>query len=419
MTFENGGNNPEFESLSTEDVSIAKTLQTPLRESKSQYRSRRDSRDTWRYVGAVWENFEDLSNWSAPTGTLSAETTDQYMGTQCAAISESGQTRTLIRQQFAGADLSGNCISLAVKVRSPDPADLDDVIVRFDIVDTSGNQLGGRAKVRKYSFDEWVRFDIAPLVDKSADATSVDYVDVRFDSGDGSTQSWDILVDDIRFIDRPSDGYVILSFDDGDESVINTAAPIMDEYGYPGVAFVNPPTIGTSGRLSQSDLDTLQSRGWDISSHTEDGTPLPNKSASEQRADIKSAKAWLLNNGFRSGARLLAYVGGAYTASIQDLADEYHSLSFQTTTEVGSASPKTLSAAQNVLRRSGEISLSDNQNAIDTIDSRGGVCTFNFHEVGTGPSLSLSESDFRSTIEYIDGKDNVEVITATDLIGWQ
>lgn len=64
------------------------------------------------------------------------------------------------------------------------------------------------------------------------------------------------------------DRSVIISFDDGRTSVLKTAKPLLDEFGFTPVLFVNPGSVGGKGYLGWEDLKTLMAAGYEINSHT-------------------------------------------------------------------------------------------------------------------------------------------------------
>lgn len=61
---------------------------------------------------------------------------------------------------------------------------------------------------------------------------------------------------------------VVFTFDDGGESFLTVAAPILEKYGFKGVFFVSTKQIGTKGFLSAQQIKELDARGHIIGSHT-------------------------------------------------------------------------------------------------------------------------------------------------------
>jgi peptidoglycan/xylan/chitin deacetylase (PgdA/CDA1 family) len=61
---------------------------------------------------------------------------------------------------------------------------------------------------------------------------------------------------------------VILTFDDGSETMYTTALPIMQRYGFTGVSYVVYNYIGTTNYMSADQIRALYSAGWEIGSHS-------------------------------------------------------------------------------------------------------------------------------------------------------
>ncbi|MBU0610128.1 MAG: polysaccharide deacetylase family protein [Armatimonadetes bacterium] len=61
---------------------------------------------------------------------------------------------------------------------------------------------------------------------------------------------------------------VIISFDDGRASVLKVARPLLDQFGYQAVLFINPGSVGGKGFLTWDDLKVLAQAGYEIDSHT-------------------------------------------------------------------------------------------------------------------------------------------------------
>lgn len=111
-------------------------------------------------------------------------------------------------------------------------------------------------------------------------------------------------------------GVVSITFDDCYEDALTAGKPYMDLYGYPATSFIIGDLIGTTGRLSVSDLKNLQTNdGWEIACHAYSDTVHSNTytgvTAAQLLADATSMKAFAVANGFR-GADLNAYPKGQY-----------------------------------------------------------------------------------------------------------
>lgn len=100
---------------------------------------------------------------------------------------------------------------------------------------------------------------------------------------------------------------VVFTFDDGGESFITKAAPILEKYGFKGVFFISTKYIGTPGFLTSEQVKELAGRGHVVGSHSHTHPEIFTKLSSEE---IK--QEWQL-----SSQVLKDILGdGDYTASI-------------------------------------------------------------------------------------------------------
>jgi peptidoglycan/xylan/chitin deacetylase (PgdA/CDA1 family) len=61
---------------------------------------------------------------------------------------------------------------------------------------------------------------------------------------------------------------IILTFDDGSETVYTAALPIMQKYGFTGTAFIVYNYIGASLYMDADQIKSLHESGWEIGSHS-------------------------------------------------------------------------------------------------------------------------------------------------------
>lgn len=72
---------------------------------------------------------------------------------------------------------------------------------------------------------------------------------------------------------------ICFTFDDGDESIFQTALPIMNQYGYRATCFVNSNTLGLNGKLSTANVIEMHNNwAWEIGGHTLNHEDLPDLS---------------------------------------------------------------------------------------------------------------------------------------------
>lgn len=68
---------------------------------------------------------------------------------------------------------------------------------------------------------------------------------------------------------------VVISFDDGYETVFENAYPIMKELGFTGVMYIVGEYIGAQGYMSIENLVVMSENGWEIGSHSMTHPHLP------------------------------------------------------------------------------------------------------------------------------------------------
>lgn len=95
----------------------------------------------------------------------------------------------------------------------------------------------------------------------------------------------------VQDIDAQSNGCISLTFDDGLESVIRTVAPILDDLGVVGTAFVPTRLLGSAGYLDRADVSEL-GEGLVVSfgAHSRTHRRLSALSQSELDAEIRGSK---------------------------------------------------------------------------------------------------------------------------------
>jgi peptidoglycan/xylan/chitin deacetylase (PgdA/CDA1 family) len=83
---------------------------------------------------------------------------------------------------------------------------------------------------------------------------------------------------------------VIITFDDGDISVYESAFPIMQKYGLTGVAYIVGNYMDTEGYMSAEQIKELAAAGWEIGSHSRSHRDLTKLEPSVQRVEIVDAR---------------------------------------------------------------------------------------------------------------------------------
>jgi peptidoglycan/xylan/chitin deacetylase (PgdA/CDA1 family) len=140
------------------------------------------------------------------------------------------------------------------------------------------------------------------------------YARVEVTANPNQTTPASVSFDDLRYGVRATPA-VIMSFDDGDPTVIGSAFPIMQAHGLVGTAYVVSSWVGNPNESSMTlaDLKTLYAAGWDIGNHTVDhpsGTGLDTLDLASVEAELTGCRDFLVNNGMPRAALDVAYPGG-------------------------------------------------------------------------------------------------------------
>lgn len=82
---------------------------------------------------------------------------------------------------------------------------------------------------------------------------------------------------------------VLLTFDDGSETVYTTALPIMQRYGFSGTAYIVYNYMWIPGYMDEDQVRALYAAGWEIGSHGLSHQDLPEHPA-RQRSEIVESR---------------------------------------------------------------------------------------------------------------------------------
>ena len=281
--------------------------------------------DSSEYPGAAGtdDDFEELDRWEVSGGTLTADENRSVVGSQSARLETDEEPATLAKSFSESRELADVVPGVAV-------ASEELVIPWLRLVDSDGESIEYRRTVTGDLPLERYNFGVTD-VDDGFDATSVDEVHLRIPGGDDEERT--IWFDDFHFTPRPETGKVMIQFDDTHVTDYTEALPLLEEYDYPAVTFINPDyvdggDVGGDSRMTTGQLHELHDAGWCIANHTVSHPELPELDAEEQEAEIREGKEWLEDQGFEEGARYFAYPFGEYDETTLELVDEYHAIGF-------------------------------------------------------------------------------------------
>lgn len=132
---------------------------------------------------------------------------------------------------------------------------------------------------------------------------------------------------------------VVVTFDDGCETDLIVAAPILREAGFNATFYITVAHLGRRGYLSESQLRELSDSGFEIGSHSLTHSYLHDLKTDEIRAEVIGSKARLEET---TGKRIAHFScpGGRWDKRVSEIVREagYDSL---VTSHVGTNRPET------------------------------------------------------------------------------
>lgn len=213
-------------------------------------------------------------------------------------------------------------------------------------------------------------------------------------------------------------GSVVLTFDDGLNSVYERAFPIMKEYDFPGLSVVVCDRIDIrephSEELTTGELTEMQAAGWDIGGHSYSEHPdFTDLSKSELHWQCKRQIEWLKKNRFFNSTPSIVYPYNGVNERVANICEEYFDLGFG-----GHTQPKDgIEDPLSVGRVSGH-ELETAKEAISAAGEKGYTVVLMYHDitVRSKKDNDTSVEEFRETMKHIDRYDDrLEVITPSKL----
>lgn len=115
---------------------------------------------------------------------------------------------------------------------------------------------------------------------------------------------------------------VVLTFDDGYESVYTNAFPLLKKYGIKATVFLISDTIGAEGYLTRTQIREMEASGLvRFGSHTKSHRMLTELNANAVRQELNSSRTEL-NLLLRRPVKAVAFPNGAYTEETLALVTE-------------------------------------------------------------------------------------------------
>lgn len=351
--------------------------------------------------------FEELSVLEVVGGTLSADVGRRVTGSQCGAL-ETGAGGTWLHVPLAEpVDFSRARPACHVAADGTAAGDF----LYLDLRDVDGNRFRTRTVIRGRTELIQVDFGVVdPEVDDAAvDLERIDRLSFRTGPRDESGTET-IYLDYPRRVPVPETATVVFQFDDGNESDITEGLRSLSRYDYPAITYVNTDTIGSKGKLDESQLEELRRKNWLIGSHTTDHTDLTTFSDPEEiERRMRDAKRWLVDRGFADGARHVAYPYNGVDEQVLSIAADVHA-----TGRAWGWQPGPLPSNPHLIPADGDPSPSVFSGLLDRTVRYGGVLCVTHHNLSTESEIA----NFDAVVDEVRRRDelgDVDVVRLDEL----
>lgn len=222
---------------------------------------------------------------------------------------------------------------------------------------------------------------------------------------------------------------VSFTFDDGLESSLSQAAPIMQKYGVPGTNYVTTGCVGTTGTcyadnsatyMTWPQVKTLQNTyGWEIGSHTVSHFPMTTLSDTQKEQELADSKQILAANGI--DATSFATPEGDYDPSTLALAAKYYT-SHRGFWDLGVNDWPYDESVIRVMQVQTGVSVASVKTAIDSAISQSQWLVLVFHDIKINASdkvtdYQYSTADLEQIAAYAGTKQSAGQLKATTVSG--
>lgn len=268
--------------------------------------------------GTAIDDFESVSGWSAGTGGAVALSSDYVKeGSNALKLTVNAGTANVAFDKTVSWDLSdaGN-ISFWVYVPTLNFGSSWFVVYL--------SSTSGFTKYFSYGFasvlhEGWNKLTIpkSGWTNTGGEAWENTIIRMRVRVYADGTNEQVVYLDDMKMgvYSRPK---VVISFDDGWESVYTIAYPYMKARGIKGTLFIIESRIDTAGYMTTAMLQELYDNGWDICNHTVNHINMSTYTEAEAYAELIGCRDWIRANGWdrRNSASHVAYPNGGYNTEV-------------------------------------------------------------------------------------------------------
>jgi peptidoglycan/xylan/chitin deacetylase (PgdA/CDA1 family) len=116
---------------------------------------------------------------------------------------------------------------------------------------------------------------------------------------------------------------VTLTFDDGYISTYTYAQPLLDQYGYKATQFIITDLLGTTGYMTDQNVQALNTDGQEIASHTVTHDDMTQEAASQITTELSQSQT-ILKQLTGKAVTDIAYPYGEYDTTVQSATAKYY-----------------------------------------------------------------------------------------------
>ena len=220
---------------------------------------------------------------------------------------------------------------------------------------------------------------------------------------------------------QTTSGVVTIAFDDGEESQIRNAFPLMQQHGFVGTYYIITDNVGADDYMNLTELHTLQDAGNEIGSHSADHPDFIYLTDDQINEECNASQHFLQSNGFP--ATNFAYPYGEANSHTDSIVLQYYkSARHSYLPEYLSSIPPTSIQMSIPMGFAGETGDSNALIQDETVvrwahETNSWVIIF-FHNILTTPLTTpweIEQSNFASFLNYV-GNSSVQVLTVNQAL---
>lgn len=216
---------------------------------------------------------------------------------------------------------------------------------------------------------------------------------------------------------------VLISFDDGSDTVYSTTRAIANTNNIKFTCYVNSGTIGDATKMTESNLVDLKADGHEIANHSSAHDSYDTIGLQQAFANFETGKAWLKPRGY--AWEHTAYVGGAHDKDLVTLLENAGYKTGRNATNNIYHDPLPVPSAdffnmKPTVLGVGTTTLTQAKTAIDQAILTKSTCIFYGHIIKTGAAggTEWETSDWTALCEYIALKKSQGLIDDMTISKW-